>query len=182
MATCRACHHPEHTRIDRELIAGKSLRAIAAWSGTSTGGLMRHKQHVKEVLKAAAEAASPTHGGKLVAQLEEVVRIAKQLLGHAARSGQFSAANGALANIIRCSELMARASGELATPGNVGGIHFHSSKTLNINVGANDDKEIAQLVGEATAGFDLSEFMRLKKLAQQNEKPALTITTDSQPT
>jgi hypothetical protein len=170
MATCRACHHPERTRIDRELVAGSPLRAIASWSGTSTGGLMRHKRHVKEVLRAAAEAKSPTHGSDLLARVEQVIEHATKIAAVAARSGSLATANGALNTIIRSFELIGRLTGELATPGNVGGIHFHSSKTLNINVGANDDREIATLVGEATAGFDLNEFQRLKRLAQASQK------------
>ena len=64
---------------------------------------------------------------------------------------------------------MAKATGELAMPSNVGGIHFHSSKTVNMAISIDNDNEIAQLVYEATRGFDPVELGRLKLLAEASD-------------
>jgi hypothetical protein len=59
--------------------------------------------------------------------------------------------------------------GELQAPG--AGIHLtvNNSRTTNtINVGT-DDHELAQLVSEATRGFDTGEIERLKALATGTE-------------
>ena len=58
-----------------------------------------------------------------------------------------------------------RATGELQASG--AGIHVNFTRTTNtttVNFG-NDDYDLASAVGEATLGFSLAEFERLKALA-----------------
>jgi hypothetical protein len=167
MAVCRACFHRDRDRIDAELIAAKPLRAIAAWSQLSLGGLARHKQHVAQVMKSRTPVEAAAHAGTLLARLEEVVALAKGLLSKAVREGDIGTANKCLSNLIRSLEVIGRATGELVQDG--GGIHFHSTKNVTNVVTINDsDVEVACLIAEATHNYDPSEIQRLKLLAEQS--------------
>jgi len=104
-----------------------------------------------------------------------VITEARAILVDAKANKSFGPATQALNSITRALELCARLSGEPQAP-NSGGIHL--TKITNVTV-SHDDREIAELVGEATMDFSLNEFERLRMLAQGKQqdghKSAITI-------
>lgn len=168
MAGCRACHHPDHDRVDRETVSGVPFRRIHAWSGLSLGTLSRHKTHIKELLTKAAlarDVESAEHGSDLVNRVQELLGEAHEILTTAKSEKNLTAAVAAINACSRLLELCGRATGELQTSG--GGIHFHATKNVtNISVRDGDDVELALLVKEATAGFSPDEINRLRTLTE----------------
>jgi len=92
-----------------------------------------------------------------------VLDQAKDLVEAAKAQKNVRAANGSLRTILSCLELIGKLTGELVQP-NGPGIRFTQQIQVN-NYSCGDDYELATLIGEATKGFSLDEFMRLKRLA-----------------
>ncbi len=159
MPACRACHDPRRDQIDQQLISGVPLRTIVSQTGLSLGGLVRHKQHIKEMIGLALKERSPEetleHAEALANRVEEVICEARDICAKAKAEKSFAAATGALNTIARSLELLGKLTGEIATP-NAGGIHFTKITNTTVNVGADDDVSFAVMIGEATKGFDVA--------------------------
>ena len=166
---CKACSHPHRDVLDQQIVGGTPLRAIvAANPGLSLGGLVRHKEHIKLALTQAMEssrAESVVQATTLLERVGDVIDEAREIAMMAKGEKKFAAAAAALNTIKGCLELIGRLDGSLAQPGTPG-LHLHLSKTVNITQNFGDDKELAALIGEATNGFDVSEFLRLKAIAE----------------
>ncbi|MFA5787697.1 MAG: hypothetical protein WDA71_12080, partial [Actinomycetota bacterium] len=54
---CTICSRNDRAAIDQAIVAGESLRGIAARFSTSAQTLLRHKPHVSAALATAQEAA-----------------------------------------------------------------------------------------------------------------------------
>jgi hypothetical protein len=164
---CRACSHPDRDAIDRQIVAGTPLRAIAASSDLSLGGLVRHKQCIRKLLNQAMESdrgERAERGSALHDRVEKLVGEAEQVLAKAKAKDDFRGAVGALGAAAKLLDLLGRVSGELQSA-NSGGIHL--TKITNVNVTNYDnDRDFAAMVGEATRGFDVRELMRLKAIAE----------------
>ena len=83
---CSICTHPARTEIDRALMAGESLRPLAAQYGLSLSALSRHTKHLSRALTAAADEAHQAHQAVLLdkldlfdARLERIFRKAEEL-------------------------------------------------------------------------------------------------------
>lgn len=177
---CRACAHPRRDEIDRQIIAGVPLRVIVAESGLSLGGLVRHKDCIKDALATAMEAAraeGAARGSALYDRVEKLVGAAEEVLAKAKAKEDFRGANGALGAAAKLLDLLGRVSGELQSA-NAGGIHLTKITNVNVTNNYGDDRELAELVSEATAGFNPSVIERFKQLAgcsDDSHKSALTI-------
>jgi hypothetical protein len=165
---CKPCTHPRRDEIDRNLIHGRPLRAIAAEYGCSLGGLSRHTKHVREVIRERITGEREERAGALLNRVEEVLEQAKVLVDVAKAQNNVRAANGSLRTILACLELIGKLTGELVPP-NVSGIHLTSIIRVGNNYAPDDDKELAKLVGEATGGFSIHEFNRLKLLVTSSQ-------------
>jgi hypothetical protein len=169
---CRACRHPNRDAIDRELVSGVPLRDIVASSGLSLGGLVRHKDHVREMIKERLPAERAEHGSVLLDRVGKLADRAEALLAVAESKSNVTGATSALNACVRVLELIAKLTGELQ-PANTGGIHLSLTKVSNTTtINYNDDLELAELVFEATGGFDVDEIMRLKSLATSSVSDA----------
>src|SRR5579862_3913905 len=114
--SCRACKHPSRDQIDRDITDGKPLRAIVAYSGLSLGGLVRHKDHIRDLLKDAMRtraSESAEHADDLVLRIERVVTAAEEILTAAKSEKSFGPATQALNSVLRALELIARLRGDL---------------------------------------------------------------------
>ena len=168
VATCKACAHRDREALDEAYARSLPIRSICERFGLSIGCAHRHKAHVRALLADAARRAhaeSPERGATLLARIEQVIDGAKGIASRAVRSDQLGTANAALGTILRSLELLGRLNGELQAPG---GIHIHHNKTVNVVTINDSDVEVAVLVGEATDGFNVEEFQRLKLLAERS--------------
>ena len=111
---CTVCVHPEHERIDQELLAGASLRNIAERFGTSVTALHRHKgDHLPATLAQARDAQDVAHGTTLLEGVRTLQSRSLQILERAEQAGQLVVALGAIRETRGCIELMAKLVGEL---------------------------------------------------------------------
>ncbi len=67
---CTVCTHPALQEIDRSLIAGGSLRSLAAQYGLSVSALSRHTRHLRQALDHAADEAHHSHQVALLDKLD----------------------------------------------------------------------------------------------------------------
>jgi len=166
---CRACRHPNRDEIDRQLIAGTPLRVIVASSGLSLGGLVRHKQCIKETLGVAlrerSQEETAAHGSNLLQRVQKLADEAIGILAAAKAEKNLKAATSAICAAVRTLELIGRLDGSLAQP-HAPGLHLTLNKTTINVTNYDDDLDFARMVGEATKGFNLNEFERLRALAQ----------------
>jgi predicted DNA-binding protein YlxM (UPF0122 family) len=120
---CTICTHPQRENIDREIIAGESLRNLAKQYNVSYSAINRHKKHVPESLARAREAEEVSQADNLLAQVKELQDRATRILDKAEKSGDFSTALKAIREAKGCLELLAKLQGELQQEG-----------TMNIHV------------------------------------------------
>ena len=69
--TCNICSHPSRLQIDREIVAGRSLRAIATEYGLSSSSLARHRaRHLSRQLLKSAGAKQALDAQRLLDDVE----------------------------------------------------------------------------------------------------------------
>jgi len=171
---CIACYHADRDEIDRQLVAGIPLRTISARFHLALGSVHRHKEHVKEIIKARTDGDREEHGGELLARVLRLAAEAEEILQSAKAASNLKAATSAICACVRVLELTGRLDGSLAQP-NTPGLHLHLNKTTNINVGCDDDNELAMLIAEGTRDYDPVEIERLRRIAEsQKALPACT--------
>jgi len=85
MRKCTVCAHKKRETIDKELLAGTSLRTIAERFGTSKAALCRHRSHVAEHVATAHEAAEIARADSLLGQVRAQRDRAERLAGAAER-------------------------------------------------------------------------------------------------
>ena len=162
---CGPCFHRNRDQIDQQLVDGIPYRSIAQTFGLSLGAISRHRAHVAAMLEERTPEETEKHGSNLMRRVEDVITEAKSILVEAKANKSFGAATQALNAITRALELCGRLSGELQSA-NSDVINLTLSKTT-VNVHSyDDDVEFAQMIGEATNGFDIAEFLRLRALAE----------------
>jgi hypothetical protein len=168
---CKACVHPSRDQIDRRLIDGTPLRDIAASTGLSLGGLSRHRTHLRQTLglalKERGDDERAENGSDLLQRVQKLVGEAEEILATAKSNGNLRAATSAICAAVRVLELVGRLDGSLAQP-NTPGLHLTLNKTTINVTNYDDDIDFAQMIGEATRGFDVTELLRLKAIAENN--------------
>jgi hypothetical protein len=164
MPACRACVHPDRDRIDLDIINGQPLRAITSWSGLSLGGLSRHREHVKELIRERSATEREEHASSLVQRVTRLVGKAEKFVEVAEAEKNYRGATSALVAACKLLDLLGRLDGQLGSA-NTPGLHVSFHKTVNVNFDS-DDKEFAEMIGEATRGFSIEELMRLKRIAE----------------
>ena len=110
---CSICLHPDRDAIDRDLLAQRPYRHIAAHYGTSTGALQRHKEHLPVALTQAQEAEAVAHGDDLLAQVRGLQAKAERILSQAEAEGKLTVALQAIREARSCVELLGKLMGEL---------------------------------------------------------------------
>lgn len=81
MSNCSICQRPDHEQIDAEIVAGRSVRAVAAAFGVPKSTIGLHKTRC--LVATLAEAAARRHGDELLDQLDFLVETS---LGVVARA------------------------------------------------------------------------------------------------
>ncbi len=130
--TCTICRREDRIEIDRAIVAGEPHRSIAKRTGASAPALFRHKAHVEDAMARAAEATEATPappeavalvaevearekaaGPDLVAQLLDLSRETREILGEARQAKDRDGALRAIARLERQSELQAKILGQI---------------------------------------------------------------------
>jgi hypothetical protein len=167
MAACKFCFHPQRDAIDRQYVGGVPLRTIVRTFGGSLGGAHRHKEHVKELLRARTDVETAEHGNELLNRVETLFTQTEEILATCKAEKDFRGAVSAVGALTRILELLARLRGELQQP-NAGGIHLTLNRVTNTTLNYDADPDFASMIGEATKGFSVDELMRLKRLAESS--------------
>jgi hypothetical protein len=110
---CSICLHPALDAINRDLLAQRPYRHIAARYGTSTGALQRHKEHLPVTLIQATAAEAVAHRDDLLAQVRGLQAKAERILGQAEAEGKLTVALQAIREARGCVELLGKLMGEL---------------------------------------------------------------------
>jgi len=113
--TCTICTHPVRAEIDRALIAGESVRAIASRYVTiSHMTVQRHKEeHLPATLLKARAAEDVAHAIDVVRQLKAINGASVAILSEARRTNDPDTALRAIDRIQRQIELQAKLLGQL---------------------------------------------------------------------
>jgi hypothetical protein len=82
---CQVCSHPARDEIDRQLVAGVSLRQLARQYETDKSALCRHKAHVSGAIAEARAEELATNAGRLSDQVHEQVDRCRRLVLQAER-------------------------------------------------------------------------------------------------
>lgn len=125
---CTVFRHERRVEIDKALISGKPLRALAEQTGTSVGALHRHKTvHISTAIAKARsksqdavlalarekQAAQDSEANTVFDRLQELNRETQAILRAARESGDNEVALKAIARVERQLELEARLIGEI---------------------------------------------------------------------
>ena len=102
--TCLACASPQREEIDKALVEGVPLRNIAERVPISPQSLLRHKQHVSQVMVEASERREERLGDNLLDEMRRVLSKAWELLGRAESEGDHRASIVALREVRECLE------------------------------------------------------------------------------
>ena len=114
---CSICAHPALDHIDRSLVHGESLRAIAGRFGVSTSSLHRHKQNdLPELLQRAYEDRELARSHDLIGEIEEHLSIGKNILSRALANGDLRLGLSAMRENRGFLSLLGKARGELPAP------------------------------------------------------------------
>lgn len=111
---CSVCTHPKRLEIDRALVAGEPLRAIARRFGVSKDALRRHREHLPTYLARATEAREAAQAGDLLAQIQDLRDRALRILDKAESSRDLRVSLQAIREARQCVELLAKLAGELS--------------------------------------------------------------------
>lgn len=110
---CSICFHERRKEIDAALVAGTSLRTIAARFGPSKTSLIRHKMHASQSVVRASERREERFGANLVDELLRINRKAWELLAKMEAEGDHRGSVVALREVRECvatqDEILSRA-------------------------------------------------------------------------
>lgn len=126
---CTVCQHDQRETIDRLLVEGSAVRAIAERYGLVATSINRHKaNHLPAALVAAQEAADVAQADDLLSRLQRLLERAEKrqdyadgLFGKAVKVDDFRAAASALQagsaatrEVRACIELLLEVEGEIS--------------------------------------------------------------------
>jgi len=80
---CQVCSHPSRVEIDRQLVAGVSMRQLARQYETDKSALCRHKAHIAPAIAEARAAELVTNAGSLLDQVHDQINRCRKLVGEA---------------------------------------------------------------------------------------------------
>ncbi len=113
--SCTVCTHPERAAIDKALVSGEAVTAVASrYLSVHQMALYRHKdEHLPARLVKAQDAAEAANADTLLAQVRTLQARALGILDTAEGTGQLMAALGAIREARGCLELLGKLMGEL---------------------------------------------------------------------
>ena len=111
---CTVCSHPERDAIDRAIVDGQPIRAIARQFGISKDAVYRHSlRHLPETVRNAHALREAKHADELLDRVETLVSEAEGLLTFGKDKEQAKAWSDGIRELRKCLELLARVTGEL---------------------------------------------------------------------
>jgi transposase-like protein len=112
---CTICTHEDRKEIDRALVRGESMRALAARYGTvGRMSLQRHrKEHLPELLAKGYEAERMGEADELLMDVRQLQQRTLLMLQEAERAGDLRTALGAVREARHNLALLAEMRGEL---------------------------------------------------------------------
>jgi len=111
---CTVCDSPNREAIDRELVAGRSMRQIALRHAVGEYAVSRHRDnHLSAALVAVVRNSEGRRARSLLSRVEGIVTEAEGILTGAKESGKVSAALAAIRELRGLYELLGRLTGEL---------------------------------------------------------------------
>jgi len=111
---CTLCVHPEREAIDARIVGGEAARLLAAVYGVSDRALRRHAaNHLPAALADAQSAKAATKADDLLGKVAQLEADAQRLGRTAEAAGDLRTALGAVRELVRIVELLARLRGEL---------------------------------------------------------------------
>lgn len=114
---CETCRHPKRERIERALVEGRAVAAIARKAGLSVDTVRRHAMnHLPKAMIPLNEARVAEHARTLLDRVEDLERRARVILDGAESS---HVALGALRELRGIVELLGKVTGELRETPNV---------------------------------------------------------------
>jgi transposase-like protein len=120
MRVCTVCSHEDRPAIDKALVDGQSLRAIAGRFGTNKSALDRHKRHLAPALTLAKQAERVTEATSLLSRVERIMGRVETICEAATREREWLPAIAASRELRFCLELLGKLSGELQSGTNLG--------------------------------------------------------------
>lgn len=112
MMTCRVCRSDNVKQAEKGILAGLSLRTIAAQTGTTKSGLIRHARNCVPALLKRMEAKANRQSQSLSDQLEELAATTEEILQNAKETGDGELALKAIDRRHKQVELHAKLAGE----------------------------------------------------------------------
>ncbi len=122
---CSICIHSDLEEINKDILAGVSLRNIAERFSVSPTSLHRHKKHIPEQLTIAQDAKEASQADRLLAEVKDLQNRATGILNKAEMAGDLPTALKAIKEAKGCLELLAKLQGELQQEGTVN-IHVNT--------------------------------------------------------
>src|SRR5690242_8488304 len=116
--TCTICHHHRRDAMDKALLRGEQLKAVARRYGVSDDALGRHRKHMQMVIaKAAAvvEQKDLAYGSALLAEIGRIRADAERLQIESERRQDIRGALRAIHERLAVVELEAKLSGKIET-------------------------------------------------------------------
>jgi hypothetical protein len=97
---CRVCSHPKRKEIEREILAGGVLSAIARKYGVGRDSVWRHKEnHIGTEIARQVRRSDQIHATKLLGDLEGLVDSARTILRKAEEDGHSGTALKAIKEV-----------------------------------------------------------------------------------
>ena len=156
--TCTICAHKKRSAIEKAVLAGEGLRAIAGRWSVSRSSLMRHRDdHLAAAVVKANGAAEAAHGDDLLAKLESIESEARGILKDAKKAKDLRAAVMAIRELTRLVDLLARLRGELQ----------NSPTVINVQV-------LAPVILSALEGFPEARLAVAERLSEIDQKGEFT--------
>ena len=115
-ATCTVCSHPQRAEIERAVLDGQSMRAVARQFGLGRDSVARHSRngHVPLAVVAGAERRGIAHSVDLAARAEELWSRARRILDDA--EGRPVLELAAIRELRAVVDLLARLAGPQVAP------------------------------------------------------------------
>src|SRR6266511_3421379 len=110
---CSICSHPDRPEVDKALVAGEPIRGIAALFRVSPDAVQRHKEHIPQELKLAADAQRVASADGLLAEVNKLRLKAYGLLQKAEQAGDYRTAISGVKEARGCLELLGKLMGQL---------------------------------------------------------------------
>jgi len=163
--TCTICHHHRRDSVDKALLRGEQLKAVARRYGVSDDALGRHRKHMQTVIvKAAAlvEQKDLAYGSALLVEIARIRADAERLQVESERRQDVRSALRAIHERLAVVELEAKLSGQIDT----------SPKNVTINLQAISPEEAVEYARDILELFGSN--------TSQRELPPPTIQAESE--